>query len=151
ADVRAHRPVRGGHLLLLHLHPAGSRAGAVRRARTAGRPPDRGHLSLGPRRTAGDAATTRAIGDRGPLHAGDAQSRDRPPSGRLIASGRNVVAGRNLPAPVAGWPAPEARMPRSGRLITMIVVILLLAGAAGCARPHPHVALPDVLLGEPSF
>ena len=39
----------------------------------------------------------------------------------------------------------------SDRILAVIVAILLLAGAAGCARPHPHVALPDVLLGEPSF
>jgi len=42
-------------------------------------------------------------------------------------------------------------MPRQARRIAVIVSLLLLAGAAGCARPHPHVALPDVMLGEPSF
>lgn len=42
-------------------------------------------------------------------------------------------------------------MPRLARTITAVVSLILLAGAAGCARPLPHVALPDVLLGEPSF
>jgi cardiolipin synthase A/B len=42
-------------------------------------------------------------------------------------------------------------MLRRDRIVAVIVGALLLAGAAGCARPHPHVALPDVLLGEPSF
>jgi cardiolipin synthase A/B len=42
-------------------------------------------------------------------------------------------------------------MPRADRIVGLIIALLLVAGAAGCARPHPHVALPDVLLGEPSF
>ena len=42
-------------------------------------------------------------------------------------------------------------MPSAHRIIAVIVGIVLLGGAAGCARPHPHVALPDVQLGEPSF
>ena len=42
-------------------------------------------------------------------------------------------------------------MPRLARTIAAVASALLLAGAAGCARPVPHLALPDVLLGEPSF
>jgi phosphatidylserine/phosphatidylglycerophosphate/cardiolipin synthase-like enzyme len=42
-------------------------------------------------------------------------------------------------------------MPRFVRIVTALVSLSLLAGAAGCARPLPHVALPDVVLGEPSF
>ena len=42
-------------------------------------------------------------------------------------------------------------MPRPDRILPVIIGILLLAGGVGCARPHPHVALPDVSLGEPSF
>ena len=37
------------------------------------------------------------------------------------------------------------------RILAVIVTILLLVVAAGCVRPHPHVALPNVQLGEPSF
>jgi cardiolipin synthase A/B len=42
-------------------------------------------------------------------------------------------------------------MPRFVRIVTALVSLSLLAGTAGCARPLPHVALPDVVLGEPSF
>jgi cardiolipin synthase A/B len=42
-------------------------------------------------------------------------------------------------------------MPRFVRIVTVLVSLFLLAGTTGCARPVPHVALPDVLLGEPSF
>ena len=42
-------------------------------------------------------------------------------------------------------------MPRVVRIVTVLVSLFLLAGTTGCARPVPHVALPDVLLGEPSF
>jgi cardiolipin synthase A/B len=42
-------------------------------------------------------------------------------------------------------------MPGLARTVTAVVSLLVLTGAVGCARPLPHVALPDVLLGEPSF
>lgn len=34
-----------------------------------------------------------------------------------------------------------------GRLLSVALLLL----AAGCARPHPHLVLPDLRLGEPSF
>ena len=42
-------------------------------------------------------------------------------------------------------------MPRFVRIVTVLVSLFLLAGTTGCVRPVPHVALPDVSLGEPSF
>jgi cardiolipin synthase A/B len=37
------------------------------------------------------------------------------------------------------------------RVVTTLIAILTLSAAVGCTALTPHVALPDVLLGEPSF
>jgi cardiolipin synthase len=37
------------------------------------------------------------------------------------------------------------------RVFVTLVAMLCLAGAAGCARVQPHLALPALTLGEPSF
>jgi cardiolipin synthase len=47
--------------------------------------------------------------------------------------------------------APDHRYQATQEMRAAVASVLLLAGAAGCARPVPHLALPDVLLGEPSF
>ena len=42
-------------------------------------------------------------------------------------------------------------MPMRGSLSLIVVVLCLAAVLAGCARVHPHIALPPLSLGEPSF
>jgi cardiolipin synthase len=37
------------------------------------------------------------------------------------------------------------------RLVITLVAVLCLAAATGCTRVQPHVALPSLVLGEPSF
>ncbi len=39
----------------------------------------------------------------------------------------------------------------SARARVAALLLALLAGAAGCARVHPHLSLPQLTLGEPSF
>jgi cardiolipin synthase len=38
-----------------------------------------------------------------------------------------------------------------GRCMKLVMIVLGLLALAGCARVHPHIALPPLSLGEPSF
>src|SRR5690242_10189770 len=53
------------------------------------------------------------------------------------------------------FPAAVARPSRSNmvrrRFVTTLIAILAVSMAGGCTAVRPHISLPDVLLGEPSF
>jgi cardiolipin synthase A/B len=40
---------------------------------------------------------------------------------------------------------------RATRLVNILISVLCVAAASGCARVQPHVSLPALMLGEPSF
>src|SRR6185369_6266674 len=60
------------------------------------------------------------------------------------------TAGFTLHIPPASAAAPRTFM-GSIRLVITLVAVLCLAAATGCTRVQPHVALPSLVLGEPSF